>query len=163
MEHEVRGVLMGLFALFFATVPAFAHHGYATEFDATKCIDLKGTLSGVEWENPHAFFHMDVKYFDGKVNTWRLETISPNSLKRSGTTREDVLNNVGKPAVARICPTRRRLGPQAGMNCRRGDRRPSQRMGIPTLLGSIFQTVQEGRSRGLTLSTPPHGGNSIPR
>ena len=106
MEHEVRGVLMGLFALFFATVPAFAHHGYATEFDATKCIDLKGTLSGVEWENPHAFFHMDVKYFDGKVNTWRLETISPNSLKRSGTTREDVLNNVGKPAVARICPTK---------------------------------------------------------
>ena len=106
MEHEVRGVLMGLFALFFATVPAFAHHGYATEFDATKCIDLKGTLSGVEWENPHAFFHMDVKYFDGKVNTWRLETISPNSLKRSGTTREDVLNNVGKPAIARICPTK---------------------------------------------------------
>jgi len=106
MEHEVRGVLMGLFALFFATVPAFAHHGYATEFDTTKCIDLKGTLSGVEWENPHAFFHMDVKYFDGKVNTWRLETISPNSLKRSGTTREDVLNNVGKPAVARICPTK---------------------------------------------------------
>ncbi len=106
MEHEVRGVLMGLFALFFATVPAFAHHGYATEFDATKCIDLKGTLSGVEWENPHAFFHMDVKYLDGKVNTWRLETISPNSLKRSGTTREDVLNNVGKPAVARICPTK---------------------------------------------------------
>jgi Family of unknown function (DUF6152) len=105
MGHKFRGVLMGVLGLF-ATVPAFAHHGYATEFDVNKCTVLKGTLSGVEWENPHAFFHIDVKDGDGKVNTWRLETISPNSLKRSGTTREDVLNNVGKPAVARICPTK---------------------------------------------------------
>ena len=105
MRHRLRGVVV-VVALFFASVPAFAHHGYATEFDITKCENLKGTLSGVEWENPHAFFHIDVKDSDGKVNTWRLETISPNSLKRSGTTREDVLSNVGKPAVARICPTK---------------------------------------------------------
>ena len=105
MRHRLRGAVV-LVALFFASVPAFAHHGYATEFDITKCENLKGTLSGVEWENPHAFFHIDVKDSDGKVNTWRLETISPNSLKRSGTTREDVLSNVGKPAVARICPTK---------------------------------------------------------
>lgn len=106
MGHKFRSVLMGVLGLFVATVPAFAHHGYATEFDVNKCTVLKGTLSGVEWENPHAFFHIDVKDGDGKVNTWRLETISPNSLKRSGTTREDVLNNVGKPALARICPTK---------------------------------------------------------
>jgi Family of unknown function (DUF6152) len=105
MGHKFQSVLMGVLTLF-VTVPAFAHHGYATEFDANKCMVLKGTLSGVEWENPHAFFHMDVKDADGKVNTWRLETISPNSLKRSGTTREDVGNNVGKPALARICPTK---------------------------------------------------------
>ncbi len=105
MRHRLRGAVV-LVAVFFASVPAFAHHGYATEFDITKCENLKGTLSGVEWENPHAFFHIDVKDADGKVNTWRLETISPNSLKRSGTTREDVLSNVGKPAVARICPTK---------------------------------------------------------
>ena len=105
MPHRLRGAVI-LVAVFFASVPAFAHHGYATEFDITKCENLKGTLSGVEWENPHAFFHIDVKDTDGKVNTWRLETISPNSLKRSGTTREDVLSNVGKPAVARICPTK---------------------------------------------------------
>ena len=105
MPHRLRGAVI-LVGLFFASVPAFAHHGYATEFDITKCENLKGTLSGVEWENPHAFFHIDVKDSDGKVNTWRLETISPNSLKRSGTTREDVLSNVGKPAVARICPTK---------------------------------------------------------
>lgn len=105
MRHRLGGAVM-IVGLFFASVPAFAHHGYATEFDITKCENLKGTLSGVEWENPHAFFHIDVKDSDGKVNTWRLETISPNSLKRSGTTREDVLSNVGKPAVARICPTK---------------------------------------------------------
>lgn len=106
MRRRALGIATVLFALFVAVVPAFAHHGYATEFDTTKCMVLKGTLSGVEWENPHAFFHVDVKDAEGNVNTWRLETISPNSLKRSGTTREDVLNNVGKPAEARICPTK---------------------------------------------------------
>jgi len=106
MGHKLPGVLMGALALFFAAVPGFAHHGYATEFDASKCMVLKGTLSGVDWENPHAFFHVDVKDANGKVVTWRLETISPNSLKRSGTTRVDVLNNMGKPAMARACPTK---------------------------------------------------------
>ena len=114
MGHKFQSVLMGVLGVFFATVPALAHHGYATEFDANKCIVLKGTLSGVEWENPHAFFHIDVKDADGKVNTWRLETISPNSLKRSGTTRDDVLNNVGKPALARICPTKNGGTPYKG-------------------------------------------------
>ena len=106
MGHRFNGVAMGVVTLFLAVVPAFAHHGYATEFDASKCMVLKGTLSGVDWENPHAWFHIDVKDADGKVNTWRLETISPNSLKRSGTTREDVLGNIGKPAMARLCPTK---------------------------------------------------------
>lgn len=106
MRHRFGGVLTGFLCLLATAIPAFAHHGYATEFDTTKCLVLKGTLSGVEWENPHAFFHIDVKDADGKVNTWRLETISPNSLKRSGTTREDVLANEGKPAMARICPTK---------------------------------------------------------
>jgi hypothetical protein len=106
MGQRFNGVTMGVVTLFLAVVPAFAHHGYATEFDASKCMVLKGTLSGVDWENPHAWFHIDVKDADGKVNTWRLETISPNSLKRSGTTREDVLSNIGKPAMARLCPTK---------------------------------------------------------
>src|SRR3954466_2500786 len=104
MGLKFRGVVV--ISLLTVAAPAFAHHGYATEFDSSKCLNIKGTLSGVEWENPHAFFHIDVKDADGKVNTWRLETISPNSLKRSGTTREDVLNNVGKPAAARACPTK---------------------------------------------------------
>jgi hypothetical protein len=101
MGQRFNGVTMGVVTLFLAVVPAFAHHGYATEFDASKCMVLKGTLSGVDWENPHAWFHIDVKDADGKVNT-----ISPNSLKRSGTTREDVLSNIGKPAMARLCPTK---------------------------------------------------------
>jgi hypothetical protein len=106
MGHRFNSVTMGVVTIFLAVVPAFAHHGYATEFDASKCMVLKGTLSGVDWENPHAWFHIDVKDADGKINTWRLETISPNSLKRSGTTREDVLSNIGKPAMARLCPTK---------------------------------------------------------
>jgi hypothetical protein len=85
---------------------AFAHHGFATEFDAKGCMDLKGTLTGVNWQNPHGYVLMDVKDANGKVESWSLETISPNSMKRAGTTREDFASNTGKPVAARACPTK---------------------------------------------------------
>jgi hypothetical protein len=69
-------------------------------------MDLKGTLTGIDWENPHAYFHMDVKGADGKVVSWSLEMITPNALKRNGTTRQDFTGNIGKPMAARACPTK---------------------------------------------------------
>jgi Family of unknown function (DUF6152) len=99
-------VLAAVFALIGAAVPAFAHHGFGVEFDKDKCMDLKGTLAGIDWENPHAYVHMDVKDANGKTVSWSLETITPLGMKRSGTTRDDFLNNVGKPISARACPTK---------------------------------------------------------
>jgi Family of unknown function (DUF6152) len=93
-------------ALFSAALPTYAHHGFAVEFDKTKCMDLKGTLTGLDWENPHAYIHMDVKDASGKTVSWSLETVTPLGLKRSGTTREDFLNNMGKPIAVRACPTK---------------------------------------------------------
>jgi hypothetical protein len=61
-------------------------------------------LTGIDWENPHAYFHMDVKNADGKTDSWSLEMITPNALKRNGTTRQDFANNMGKPMAARACP-----------------------------------------------------------
>lgn len=105
MRVKLRGLLMAI-ALLGGAHPAFAHHGFAVEFDKTKCMDLKGTLTGLDWENPHAYVHMDVKEASGKTVSWSLETITPLGMKRSGTTREDFLNNMGKPIVVRACPTK---------------------------------------------------------
>jgi hypothetical protein len=65
-------------------VPALAHHSFAAEYDAAKPVTLKGTVTKVEWTNPHARFYMDVKADDGKTTNWNLELASPNYLKRAG-------------------------------------------------------------------------------
>ena len=104
MRRKFSGVLIAL-ALAVAAAPAFAHHGFGVEFDKDKCMDLSGTLSGIDWENPHAYFDMDVKEGTAKV-TWHLEMITPNALKRNGTSRQDFLQNMGKSVSARACPTK---------------------------------------------------------
>jgi hypothetical protein len=68
-------------------------------------MDLKGTLSGLVWENPHAYVEMDVTD-GGKTTTWHLEMITPNALKRNGTTRQDFEGNMGKEMNARACPAK---------------------------------------------------------
>ena len=106
MRIRLSGVLAGIFVLLGASGSAFAHHQFGVEFDASKCTNLKGTLTGIDWENPHAYFHMDVKGADGQTEPWSLEMITPNALKRNGTTRQDFLENVGKPVAARACPAK---------------------------------------------------------
>ena len=106
MRVKVPTVFMAIFALLGAAVPTFAHHGFAVEFDGSKCMNLKGTLTSLDWENPHAYFHMDVKNASGQVESWSLEMITPNALKRNGTTRQDFENNFGKTMAARACPTK---------------------------------------------------------
>jgi DNA/RNA endonuclease YhcR with UshA esterase domain len=64
-----------------------AHHSFSAEYDANKSVTLKGTVTKVEWTNPHARFYVDVKDASGKVTNWNLELASPNVLKRSGWTR----------------------------------------------------------------------------
>ena len=98
-------VLIAIFALLGAT-SAFAHHGFGVEFDGSKCMDLKGTLSGLTWENPHAYLQMEVTDASGKTVSWHLEMITPNGLKRNGTTRQDFEANMGKIMNARACPAK---------------------------------------------------------
>ena len=98
--------VMAAFTLLGAWAPAFAHHGFTVEFDANKCTNMKGTLSGIDWENPHAYLQMDVKDANGATHTWNLEMVTPNALKRNGTSRQDFLSNIGKPISARVCPAK---------------------------------------------------------
>jgi hypothetical protein len=69
------------------TAPAWAHHSFAAEFDQNAKIDVTGTITKVEWMNPHAHFSLAVKDASGKVVIWDFESGSPNALARRGITR----------------------------------------------------------------------------
>jgi len=71
-------------------VKVSAHHSFAAEFDATKPITLKGSITKVERINPHGWIHMDVKTPDGKVENWAIETGAPTALARAGIRRDSI-------------------------------------------------------------------------
>ena len=73
-----------------AGAPAMAHHSFAAEFDAEKPVKLTGTVTKIEWTNPHAYFYIDVKDASGKVTNWGLEMGSPNGLMRQGWSRNSL-------------------------------------------------------------------------
>jgi hypothetical protein len=89
----MRRILIVVFAavvLFAVTVPVWAHHAFAAEFDASKPIKFKGTVTKMEWINPHAWIHIDVKGEDGKVSQWMIEAAAPNALLRRGWTKNSL-------------------------------------------------------------------------
>ena len=71
-------------------VSVWAHHAFSSEFDASQPLNLKGTVTRMEWINPHAWIHMDVKDDGGKVTNWMVECGSPNVLLRRGMTKTSV-------------------------------------------------------------------------
>src|SRR5262245_37554296 len=73
-----------------ATTAAVAHHAFAAEFDASKPVKFKGTVTKMLWVNPHAWIYVDVKKPDGTVEEWMIETGTPNTLLRRGLTKESL-------------------------------------------------------------------------
>ena len=77
-------------AVSLSAVPAYAHHSFAAEFDATKPVRLVGKITRIEWTNPHTYFYIDVVDANGKVTNWGVEGASPGALSRRGWKREDL-------------------------------------------------------------------------
>lgn len=123
-------MLLGSLLLALAAAPALAHHSFGAEFDAQKRMALTGTVTKLEWTNPHIWFFIDVKDAKGQVANWALEMGSPNALLRAGWTRTslkvgDVVKvdgflhrsraNVGNARVVTLAASGQRLlDPAAG-------------------------------------------------
>jgi hypothetical protein len=70
--------------------PVLAHHAFNAEFDPNQAITLRGTVTGMDWINPHSWLHMDVKGRDGKLEHWAVECGPPGALVRRGWTKQSV-------------------------------------------------------------------------
>ena len=92
MRSRLFAVVAGaVFVVAAAAVPVIAHHSFAAEFDAKKPVKLQGTVTKMEWINPHSWIHIDVKTPDGKVEQWMIEGGAPNALLRRGWNKNSLL------------------------------------------------------------------------
>jgi hypothetical protein len=102
---HVLGVVV-VAAILSAPSPLRAHHSFAAEFDGKNCRDFTGVLTKLDWQNPHAYFYVDVKDARGQVESWSFQTYALITLRRAGNDRQLFLDNIGKEVFVRGCLAR---------------------------------------------------------
>jgi len=91
MRTKFTVVLAGMAVVLAGAVASLqAHHAFSAEFDSEKPVTFKGTISKMEWTNPHVWLHLDVKGKNGQTETWAFEAGTPTVLFRRGVTKESV-------------------------------------------------------------------------
>src|SRR5215475_15429729 len=90
MKTKAFTCVLVAFSVLAAELPAFPHHAFSAVFDEKQPIKLMGTVTKIEWQNPHTWFYIDVKDDTGKITNWGLEMGSPNLLIRSGWSRNSM-------------------------------------------------------------------------
>jgi len=97
---SVVALTMGLAA------PSWAHHSVSGQFDTTKPIVLKGTVSKVDWMNPHVYIYLDVKEADGSVTTWALSSLPTAMMRKAGLSKETLIGAPGETVTINAVPAR---------------------------------------------------------
>ena len=90
MRRQIGALLVA--AGIAAAPPLFAHHSVPGTFNVEKTVAIKGTISKIDWINPHIYIYVDVKDPAGAVTTWKVETLPTNHMRRAGVTREEIWN-----------------------------------------------------------------------
>jgi hypothetical protein len=85
-----RIVLAASFGVLFSVAALLAHHSASTAYDVDKKVTLRGTVTKVEWANPHVFYYLDVADRSGSVTNWAIEASTPNQLYRRGWRKDDL-------------------------------------------------------------------------
>jgi hypothetical protein len=87
-DHLRNG--MALLCFLLPAVPLFAHHSFAAEYDQKQAVSFKGSVTKLDWMNPHVYFYVDVTDADGKVVHWACEAGNPNALARRGWKKDSL-------------------------------------------------------------------------
>jgi hypothetical protein len=87
----MKAILLAGLGIMFLTLPAWAHHGFETEYDTNKVIEATGVVSKIEWTNPHMHLYVDVTDTRGKMTTYNLELTSPTAIPRVGWNKHDLV------------------------------------------------------------------------
>ena len=95
MRHKIYGVAIVVIALL-ATTSLWAHHSPSAIFDMSKRFALTGTLTKIDWINPHIVVAIDVKSEEGKMQSWVFESNPPSWFKRVGVSRSDFAKTIGQ-------------------------------------------------------------------
>jgi Family of unknown function (DUF6152) len=88
--RSMLGIAVAAAGLMLAALPLAAHHSFAAEFDASKAVTLQGTVTRLDWMNPHIWVYMDVKDDSGAVAHWQCEGGPPNTLTRNGWSKDSL-------------------------------------------------------------------------
>src|SRR5215510_462030 len=106
MRHQSNRFLAVLTVLLVAVPAVFAHHSVTGQFDTSKALTLKGSISKVQWINPHIYLFLDVKETDGTVTTWALETLPTAMMRKAGLSKEAVMGTPGEVVSVNVVPAR---------------------------------------------------------
>ena len=87
---SVAGAIVAACLVSVLPISLSAHHSFAAEYDGTKPLSLRGTVTRIEWVNPHIWIHIDVKGADGKIQAWDVECGAPNTLMRRGWRKDSL-------------------------------------------------------------------------
>lgn len=84
----ILGVMVASLCAWFGLMPAEAHHSFAAQYDRSKPVQLEGTVTNIQWANPHIYFYIDVADANGAVTNWAIELGAPNGLRRRGWSKD---------------------------------------------------------------------------